>query len=173
MPIPGTTIRVSEDLDGPAIRMEGDNSGIFGINMVGNGSGVAVQTRGRNIDIGNVRLSNFSVGVEARQGTSATITGSRFTDNRIADIAYEDDVILTIVDTYAKRLFNLTEGGISSIDRELNRISYELITTTDPSRIAALLVWLANFLQDNEKQIRWSLKWTIGVKLLEKVLDHV
>lgn len=167
-----TTFRVSEDLEGPAIRMLGDGSQIHGINFGGQGSGSAIAVGGRNVLLDNLSVRGFSTGVTIEDGAWATIEGSWF-DNVIADIEYHKDVILSIINTRASRLYDITSGSISSVDHELNRISYELISTTNPSKIATLLVYLTNFLQDHGPQLKWiegGTKFLLAKKLVEEIL---
>lgn len=165
------SIRAPEGYDGPLFKLEEDFV-CRGVDFIGRGQGVALQSNGVRINMHNSSVNGFSVGIEARQGTRGRIKNS-YLSNDIADMAYDQNVILSFVNTYAEALFNLAEGDISSVGRKMNRISHELIATTNPSRSAALLVDLANLLQDNKEKIRWAsgnFKWMIAIKLVEEAL---
>ena len=125
------------------IHIAGDGAFIDNVSISGfRGPGMTVS--GKNATVLGSSIQNNNVGIEWRPGATGRIAHSNVSRNRVADIAYDERVVLDIANSYADISFEMTKGEFTSLDNELNYISQELITTVDPNRTTRLVTRLAN-----------------------------
>lgn len=167
-----TRMVAPDDYEGPMFKVDGGSLRLSNIGLVGNNSTIGVRVEDGYIGVNNAGLFNHATGVEAREGSRGQILNSEV-QNKVSDVAYGPNVRISVVNTYAKKLFNLTEGSFSQPESDLNFIAYQLLNTTDPDKTVQILVRLIILLSDHSGKIKWlgpSVAYDVSKDMIEHAL---
>jgi hypothetical protein len=144
---------------------------LSGITLQGNGYDGPLISSGGPLFLDQSRLEDSDVGLEARSGTRSVLHDVAFSDMKFADVTYQSDVQIQIIDSYAEKLYDLTKDSLSTIDSELNFIAYRLIDTTNPNVIARLGRTLLDTYQKVPSFFRDGVKFEVVVKIIETIFQ--
>jgi len=149
----------SFDLNG-SIKISGFDTGIL--------------NEGYNFEVhgGSISTHNVGVGLEAQAGSEIYGQNWRL-HGEVADIAVGSPAYIELIDSYANRLLNLTEGSFSTLNIEIGHLANLLINTSDPQRQNLLLGQLLDVVSKyGPKVAKWTggnLAWVTAVELLERL----